>query len=480
FIYPFFFAQDGYRKVLEGILDNHWWQLEITSPWAVDPSEKSHSVEEERRHLRYFYPYVREFFFPSSAFANREELLNALSCFSPDKVYFKCPELPKTELQKFQELYQKNHDRESQLNLLMSWQVTRWRWNFEHYCAVPQQFGFYKRQVRFEKISLLLFPTGVGLLLLDVKPVEGVVSRRFSGRFAMLDDMPFGPKAARVECPGGAERPLKEIIENNLLGFLPDGVRDRGSYVSGEAKLYQYHFCCVETKEEWDRLWEEQKSKFRVVPEGGEFQVGSVRGYFNKEEAFILACSPQGGSPSWEDLKRYWRTFYFDIFLHAFYHRLSLLRFYVELSRIDELLVHTDKVEKLHRRFLEFTNKAWFGHLTQAEYGNLIWRCCKQAMETEQLYEEVKTQLQELDEYLERKWWEQREKLVQLLSYIGFSLSFVVTLFSTNLVVVKGWRVSWWEALILIIGMGLVVSSAIWWYLRRSVEKKLSLSASGG
>ncbi|WP_134642995.1 hypothetical protein [Ammonifex thiophilus] len=362
----------------------------------------------------------------------------------------------------------------------MSWQVTRWRWNFEQSDTIPQEFGFYTQQTRFEKVSLLLFSTGVGFLLLDVKPMEGIVSRRFSRRFAVLDEMPSGPKAARVDYPDGAKKLLQEVIENNLLGFLPAEIRDKGSYVSGEAKLYRYHFCCVETEEERDRLWEKHRTNTRVIPEEGKFQAGSAWGYFTKEEAFILACNLRDGSPSYEDLKRYWRTFYFDVFLHAFYHRLSLLRFSVELSRIDELLAHTDKVERLHRRFLEFTNKAWFGHLTQAEYGNLIWKCCKKVMETEQLYEEVKTQLQELDEYLERKWREQREKLVHLLSCVGFSLSVVVTLFSTNLLTVRSWKVlHWWEALVFMIAVVLVAYLVIWWYLRRSLEKKLSLSPSG-
>ncbi|WP_134642996.1 hypothetical protein [Ammonifex thiophilus] len=64
FIYPFFFAQDDYRRVLGSVLEDPCWQLEVTSPWAVDSSSRDPSIEEERRHLRYFYPYVREFFLP--------------------------------------------------------------------------------------------------------------------------------------------------------------------------------------------------------------------------------------------------------------------------------------------------------------------------------------------------------------------------------------------------------------------------------
>ncbi|MCL6449343.1 MAG: hypothetical protein K6U04_14560, partial [Armatimonadetes bacterium] len=87
------------------------------------------------------------------------------------------------------------------------WQVVRWRWNFARSPRVPQEFYFYGRPARFEKVSLLLFPTGVGLLLLEAAPGGGKGKgkgesrgeqldlarlKEFNKKFAVLEEMPFG------------------------------------------------------------------------------------------------------------------------------------------------------------------------------------------------------------------------------------------------------------------------------------------------
>ena len=434
FIYPFFFRKDAYQLVLENILKDPAWQLEITD----------FSDEEEYRHLRYFYPYFRNFLFPA-AFLKSEEL----SCFPAEKLFIKGDGMDETTAVRSG---WRMGSVKKQIKILGSWQVIRWRWGIDRSTRFRQEFNFFGWSARFQKVSLLLFPTGVGLLLLEVTPEKklGIAElREFNKKFTVLEEMAFGElKPAELEVSTGAETErvlLREVILKVFLGFLPDHLREEGSYASGEAMLHHYCFLCVDLKSDNDlqevlNCFAENLAVFRRRTQ---FRGIDTRGWFTKMGASVVTGVSEGaGGPRPENLRRYWRTFYFDIFLHALYHRLSLLKFSWELSRIDELVANAGEVSRLHWRFFQFTNKAWFGHLTNAEYGNLIWKQWKEVMETEQLYEEVRVQLKELDDYLERKRRERNENLVRLLTCLGFPLSLVFGLFSANVFAVEGMRIS--------------------------------------
>lgn len=122
------------------------------------------------------------------------------------------------------------------------------------------------------------------------------------------------------------------------------------------------------------------------------------------------------------------------------------------------MVASSREVSKLHWHFLQFTNKAWFGHLTNAEYGNLIWEKWREVMETQRLYEEVKVQLAELDEFLEEKQQEHQEKLVRFLTYIGFPIGMAIGLLSAN---IDGLKVSLMTAVAVLSGVA-SVSILIW------------------
>lgn len=419
--------------VLENTLEEPAWQLEITD----------FSDEEEHRHLRYFYPYVRKFLFPA-AFLKPEEL----SRFSAEKLFFKSDGIRETTAARYRG---RTVPVKKQLELLNSWQVVRWRWDFARSTRVPQGFNFFGRPARFQKVSLLLFPTGVGLLLLEVTPEERLEITQlseFNKKFAVLEEMAFGGlKPAEIEVATGAEAErilLREVILKGFLGFLPNDLCEEGSYASGEAMLLNYCFLCVDLASYGGlkKVLDCFADSPAVLPGKTEFRGVNTLGWFTKSGASVVTGVSMGADgPKPENLRRYWRTFYFDIFLHALYHRLSLLKFSWELSRIDELVANAGEVSRLHWRFFQFTNKAWFGHLTNAEYGNLIWKRWKEVMETEQLYEEVRIQLKELDDYLDRKRRERNESLVRLLTCLGFPLSLVFGLFSTNVLSIEGIKV---------------------------------------
>ncbi len=453
FIYPFFFPQNTYRLVLENVLNEPAWLLEA----AVAPLD-----EGEQRHLRYFYPYVQKFLFPAASLKGEE-----LSFFPPEKLFFKGEGVRENGAAW---RLGKRASVEKQLALLSLWQVVRWRWNFARSPRVPQEFYFYGRPARFEKVSLLLFPTGVGLLLLEAAPGGGKGKgegesrgeqldlarlKEFNKKFAVLEEMPFGGLGpAEIETGPEAKaqkKKLGDVIREDYLSFLPAALREEGSYSLGEAKLFHYCFLCVDLEKGGGlrEILERFADNPEVFPSVVGFRGVNTLGWFTKSGAAVVAGAPAGaGGPDPEHLRRYWRTIYFDIFLHALYHRLSLLKFSWELSKIDELVSNAREVGQLRWRFLQFTNKAWFGHLTNAEYGNFIWRRWKEVMETEQLYEEVRTQLRELDEYLEHRQREHNENLIRMLTAIGIPVSFVLGFFSTSFIVVEGLQMSLGQAVL--------------------------------
>lgn len=117
-----------------------------------------------------------------------------------------------------------------------------------------------------------------------------------------------------------------------------------------------------------------------------------------------------------------------------------------ELSELDQLLYNKRKVVKLHRRFLDFTNRTWFSQLTNSDYGHALWKSWQETLETEKLFTEVKAQIQELDAYLNMLDENRASHLVTGLTVAGTILGFGVGLFSSNLLRVKSINLSLYAA----------------------------------
>ncbi|ACX51944.1 hypothetical protein Adeg_0802 [Ammonifex degensii KC4] len=439
FIYPFFFRQERYRELVGSVWRDPCWKLEFVTP----------EREEDRQHLRYLYPHARDFLFPTHGLG-REEIEKL---FPPWKVYGSSGTAPARP----------DGPNRRQWEVLRSWQVIRWRWDPEGGEA-ERRFRFDLRceggnlevECKFHKVSLLVFPTGVGLLLMEVGPARptgsgsgGLDDPRAFGRwveqFSTLEDMPSGTPAAELSFEKGREK-LKDFIEGKLLSFLAPELRAAGSYAAGEASLIRYVVWCDGGPGEGEapngrlnRLLRELSPRCRGPLKKRALFVGiDTRAYFTAQGATVVCC----GSSSFpcDRLLRFWRRFYLDLFLHALYHRLSLLRFAHELSCTEELIRSADRVRQLRRRFLEFTNKAWFGHVVHADYGHMIWRKWQEVLETQSLYEEVKGYLTELGDFLEegrRSWY---KSLSFFLVVFGSAVSLISTLFSAGVLrPLPGW-----------------------------------------
>lgn len=477
FVYPFLFPQSDYGTLLERLYQEPAWKLDV-----IDLRDEKNS-----RHLRYLYPYARHFLFPTHNRGVQEQLQR---CFPHAKIYGWDATGPQAH-----RIPPLNRE---QWKLLRSWQVVRWRWDFDAAAALKPQFfaevklGDQEICVRaaFTKISLLVFPTGVGLLLLEVTP-QGALAPRECGawarQFSTIEPLPSGIPAAalifpddgcRVEETGTApslNRPLKEVIEGILLRSVRD-LCDEASYATGAAVLHRYLFWCrgpgpedaAEAKGALESILAELDPGCRgPLAARARFQGVETVAYFTAQGATIVSR----GSPSFtcEILAGHWRTFYFDLFLHALYHRLSLLRFADELSRTEELVRHADRVRELRRRFLEFTNRAWFSHVVPTEYGNLIWRKWREVMETPTLYEEVKGYLTELSSFLEEERREWYKRLSNHLVTVGFAVSLFSAALTAGLVEPLPGGVSGWVG----VGLGFGIPLAVVWLLLRVLHFRL-------
>lgn len=418
FLYPFFFPQEHYHDVVSAVIENPQWLLDFS---ICDSSV------EAKKHSRYLLPYAQRFLFPEVSFYHE-----AVKIFPPEKIHTK---MIGYHHQPAHRLLSRAFGKSKQLEMLKNWTLIRCRHDLDKMPAeIPKEFTLKgKDEIRglWKKVSMLTFPTGVGFLILDVEPaineytVESV--KRFADSFSRLEDLaPDRPKAVLSGIP------LDEIIQKYLLGCVMPFL-ERGSYNLGQAFLSRYWFFSVDTPEESvEAVLRDGFISGQPMAGEGVFHIGKTCASFTRTGAVVLDKASYNPSP--EQIRFSWRTFYLDFFLQALFQRLSLLRFSWELSEIEELVHNEDKVERLHRRLLDFNNRSWFSQLTNADYGHRIYMRWQSVLETEKLYTEVKTQIRELDEYLERMRQRKISKIVNTVTLVAVPLGLVFSLFSTSFI----------------------------------------------
>ncbi|MCS6920296.1 MAG: hypothetical protein NZM28_11030, partial [Fimbriimonadales bacterium] len=91
---------------------------------------------------------------------------------------------------------------------------------------------------------------------------------------------------------------------------------------------------------------------------------------------------------------------YLNLYLLALYQKARLRRLSGELQILQtEPSSPLKKAERLRQQFVEFRNHYWFEEASIRPQGNAIYRAYQQGQESRPLYEAVKTELDELEEY---------------------------------------------------------------------------------
>lgn len=120
----------------------------------------------------------------------------------------------------------------------------------------------------------------------------------------------------------------------------------------------------------------------------------------------------------------HFQTMYYDMALILLFHRTALLKLSDDLSRVDiesqDSLERRARVRQLRAQVLEFTNRYWFGEITNQDQGIEMFDCWKNALRNKDLFDEVHRELQEYDDQLRNLDAERLNNTVAILTAGGF------------------------------------------------------------
>lgn len=116
------------------------------------------------------------------------------------------------------------------------------------------------------------------------------------------------------------------------------------------------------------------------------------------------------------------------------FHRTALLELSDGLATIDietqDSQERRVRVRQLRAQVLEFTNRYWFGEITNQDQGIEMFDCWKNALRNKDLFEEVHTELQEYDNELRSSDAERLNRIVTVIAvftFLALPLSFTAS-----------------------------------------------------
>src|SRR5258705_13778734 len=98
------------------------------------------------------------------------------------------------------------------------------------------------------------------------------------------------------------------------------------------------------------------------------------------------------------------------LFLIAHFHKAALLMFSdrlaeavnrLELGKAAAVLKFRAETRLALETFLRFTHRYWFHELSHDEQAQHLFNMCRQHLEVEQLYNDVREEVQDMSQYLE-------------------------------------------------------------------------------
>lgn len=158
-------------------------------------------------------------------------------------------------------------------------------------------------------------------------------------------------------------------------------------------------------------LHKHQYQRWQSYTHGDSPQHQSVRYGFSRYSGVVM------GLEGWffDNLVfEHFTTMYYDVALILLFHRTALIRLSDDLTRVDtetiDLAERRDKVRQLRVQVLRFTNRYWFGEITNQDQGIEMFDCWKNALRNKDLFEEAHTELQEYDNELRSSDAERRKR----------------------------------------------------------------------
>ena len=125
---------------------------------------------------------------------------------------------------------------------------------------------------------------------------------------------------------------------------------------------------------------------------------------------------------------------YFYLYLLALYQKMRLSIFSGELMRQnDDLYRNLEEARAMVDSFVEFRNHYWFANVTFKPQGTTIYQQFQRGLNVESLYESVSHEVNELQEYYERKADRRREALLFFLTFVGLPAGLLAAMFGAVL-----------------------------------------------
>lgn len=141
---------------------------------------------------------------------------------------------------------------------------------------------------------------------------------------------------------------------------------------------------------------------------------------------------------------------YFMPYLLALHQRFALIHFAINLAALNETDLAT--VRRLRESAFHFVLRWRFGQVSHTTMYNRVYEKWRQVLGLEELLQEIKGELEELDELLERQSREEearREKAVQatltLLNLFTLPILLTASIFGMNVAELADGRFSWWS-----------------------------------
>lgn len=349
-------------------------------------------------------------------------------------------------------------------------------------------------------VDALLFPSGIGLLLLKVRLSESSphLGRLIDLNYYLRLVQPPTPDWRMAQVTLGREDAQVAPERWEMRGWVDSwlrGLTDEYPYTSTDAgqiygeRFHLYSFACLagvaadspkgpfETPE--DRILYEfatcteleatvgdgamRPSREKVAKMSSENRISvwqSWRGMSLKENVVFLGNTDLEFNRN--SLAHNVESDYLPLYLYTLYQKYQLYRFSDQLIRRGRNVTHNRReMRQLMRDFIDFRNRYWFSEVTRKQMGSTLYRSFQRGLETNEIYALVSDEIRELQSYFEARAGLRNGALLNILTFVLLPLSTVAGIFELSFVG-GNWKLFGWTC----VGVG-VGMFGLWLWLRR-------------
>ena len=148
---------------------------------------------------------------------------------------------------------------------------------------------------------------------------------------------------------------------------------------------------------------------------------------------------------------------YLALYVYSLYQKYQLFIFADQLMRKGAYVAeHVNEVRALMDRFMDFRNKYWFNEVTRKPLGSELYSKFQQGLESTSLFDLVSLQVKDLKEYYEERRQRRIDILLNIFTFVFLPLGASIGIFGMTFFNGS------WKAFILVIALVLIVSLGIW------------------